>query len=66
MRLDLKVKRISKNLTQEQMASLINLSTSSYSFLEQGRSDGTYKVWCKIQQTLNIPDEEMWKVINHK
>jgi putative transcriptional regulator len=62
-RIKLKLKRVEKDLTQEQLAKLIGLSRVSYVHIENGEQNPSYETWGKIQAVLEIKDEEMWGVV---
>lgn len=59
MRTNLKLLRVSRNLTQEEMASLIGVSRYSYSKIENGKSQGSTSFWLKLKKQfphINIED----------
>ena len=60
MRTNLKVFRVKQNLTQDEIAEKIGYTRSSYSTIETGERNGRDAFWNALQQTFNIPDDEMW------
>lgn len=61
-RLNLKMYRISLDLTQEQMAARLNVPKPSYIAIENGLRNGNHLFWKKFQNTFHISDAEMWKL----
>ena len=51
--------RIEKDLTQEAMAEMLGVTSQYISYIERGRSNGSYKFWDKFKQVFGIPDEEI-------
>lgn len=60
----LKVFRARRGLTQEQMASKMGWSRQYYAKAENGRSNGSITFWNRLQHAFNVPDEEMWAIVN--
>lgn len=60
----LKVFRARRGLTQDQMAKRMGWSRQYYAKTENGRGSGSITFWNKFQQAFNIPDEEMWPLVN--
>lgn len=56
----LRLLRYEKELTQTDMARLLNVERVTYAAVERGVRDGSYKLWERLQQVFNIPDAEMW------
>lgn len=63
MRINLKLFRVSKNLTQGEFAELAGVNRTTYSFIEKGTRNGKVEFWDNIQKAFNIPDEEMYKLM---
>lgn len=63
IRINLKVYRVSHNMTQEEFANKIGISRAMYSLIEKGDRFGSFDFWMKLQITFNIPDEEMFKLM---
>lgn len=54
MRTWLKQKRISRNLTQEQVAAKANIARTTYAMIEQNQRDPSVNVAKKIAKTLDF------------
>ncbi len=52
-----------RGLTQEQLAELLNISARQLQRIEQDETKTTIQTLIKIRKTLNIPDEDMIKVL---
>lgn len=63
-RIKLKQFRIGLQLTQQEMADKMNVSKVMYVSVENGQRQGTYAFWCTFQNVFEVPDEQMWKLIN--
>lgn len=59
----LKLQRTQKELTQQQLADKIGITTATYIDIEKGRKYGSINMWKKIQKEFNIPDQIMWSFI---
>lgn len=59
----LKVLRVKKGLTQEQMAQRMGWSRQYYAKTENGHSRGTITFWSQLQAAFGVPDEEMWPIV---
>lgn len=66
MRTSLKVKRVAAGLTSAEASEAIGTVKQYWSLLETGKQRGTIKLWKRVQDLLDIPDEEMWKIINEE
>ena len=47
--------RNKKGYTQKQFAEMLNITERQYQRIEQGKSDGTIKLWIKIKSLLAQP-----------
>ncbi len=56
---NLKNIRLIKNITQLQLAQMLNVSYKTISHWEQGYSEPSLQMLCKIKQVLNISYEEL-------
>ncbi len=56
--------RLKKKLTQEQLAELLNISTRQLQRIEKMETNTTLETWRKLKNILEIPDEEMIKILN--
>ena len=63
MRMGLKLFRVSKNLTQEEMAEKAGVTRAVYSNIERARNDGSPKFWETLQKAFDIQDEHMYALI---
>ena len=54
--------RIKRNMTQEHLAELLNLSTRQLQRIEKDETKTSIKTLIKIKSILQIPDEDMVKV----
>lgn len=55
--------RIKRGLTKREVAEQLGVSQQFVYLLETEKKDGTLKTWKKIQDIYNIPDNEMWSVM---
>lgn len=62
MRTNLKVFRIQKHLSQEEMSERIGFSRGAYSAIESGKREGRHSFWMALQKAFDIPDAEMWNL----
>ena len=60
MRMNLKVFRVKKNLSHEEIAKRIGFSRAAYSAIEAGKREGRQAFWNALQKAFDIPDAEMW------
>lgn len=66
MRTQLKMLRIQNGLNQKELAEKLNIAHSNYSLIETGKHDGSIKFWTNVQNTLQVPSDKMWDIINEK
>ena len=59
----LKIRRIVLGIGFCEMAKKIGISTQAYYKIENGISCPKLEVWKKIQDILELRDEEMWEII---
>lgn len=64
MNKSLKVMRARRGLTQEQMAERMGWSRQYYAKAENGKSIGSIRFWQRLQEAFDVPDEEMWDIVN--
>ncbi|MBR2909298.1 MAG: helix-turn-helix transcriptional regulator [Clostridia bacterium] len=62
-RVKLKNERLQRGLTTKQVAEQLGVSMQFVYLLETEKKDGTLKTWKKIQDIYNIPDNEMWSLM---
>ena len=66
MRLQLKLFRISKKMTQGEFADKIGVNRANYSMIEKGKRNGTIVFWNKLKETFNIPEDQMWSLMKNE
>lgn len=59
-RLKLKAFRALRGLSQDEMSKKIGCTRSRYTGIETGRRDGSPEFWRAMQAAFDIPDAEMW------
>lgn len=64
MRLALKTFRVSKNLTQKQMAEKTGVSISTYSLIESGTRRGSQEFWQRLQKEFDLDGGTVWALQN--
>lgn len=65
-RLKLKAYRALKGLSQSEFAERIGCSRGRYTSIETGRRDGTPEFWRALQSAFEIPDTEMWALMQRE
>lgn len=60
---NLKMFRVQRKMTQDEMASRLKYSRSQYALVERGERDGTFDFWENLQQTFVIPSADMWNLM---
>lgn len=63
MRINLKLFRVERNMTQEEFADEIGIGRAMYSKIERGDCDGSLAVWMNLQRAFNVPNEEMFNLM---
>lgn len=58
--------RASKNMTQCQLAKKIGFTNQTVSRIEKGLCGGKLDFWLAIQKLFEVPDEDMWALMNGK
>lgn len=61
----LKNLRLSRGMTQNDVAELANCTRSHYSLIETGRRKGSREFWGNIQTAFNLTDGEVWGLIKN-
>lgn len=54
------------NLTQKQAAAKMGFTTQYYSRVERGMIDGCIDFWRHFAEAFQIPDFQVWEIINNK
>ena len=65
-RRNLKTERDRHHFTQEQMESMLGISTRQYRQLEYGTSDGSVKVWLALSKLFNKPINYLLEQVDDK
>lgn len=66
MRTELKILRITHQLTQQQLADKVGVSVSTYNLIENGNRRGSQNFWVTLQQVFKLEDGEVWKLQQNK
>ena len=62
MRHELKVFRVTQNLTQQQMAEKTGVSVSTYNLIENGARRGSQTFWLTLQKEFNLDGGKVWEL----
>lgn len=62
MRKDLKLFRLNKFLTQQELADQLGVSVSTYNLIEKGTRRGSVDFWTKLQSLYKLEDGDVWKM----
>ena len=62
MRHNLKVFRVTHNLTQQQLADKLGVSVSTYNLIENGSRRGSQKLWETLQKEFNLDGGKVWEL----
>ena len=65
MRTNLKVFRIKRHLSQEEISEKIGCSRATYCAIEYGVREGRKTFWNDLQKAFNLPDSEMWQLMKN-
>lgn len=60
MRKNLKIFRVTHNLSQGEIAEKIGHCRATYAAIEAGNREGRQAFWQALQTAFDIPDAEMW------
>lgn len=63
MRMNLKLLRVSHNLTQQEMADAIGCQRTHYAAIENGHKAGKESFWKSVQRAFDVPDSDMWSLM---
>ena len=66
MRMNLKMFRIKRHMSQEEIASKIGCTRATYSAVESGSRDGRQTFWQSLQFAFALPDDEMWELMKRE
>lgn len=62
MRIKLKEARVSKKLTQADVARYLNMRTASYQRIETGTRKGDVELWDALEDFFGIPQRELREI----
>ena len=65
-RMNLKIFRITHDMTQSDMAQRIGCSRDAYSGIETGARDPSYEFMEKLKAAFEIPAENMWTLLERE
>lgn len=65
MRMNLKIFRVERKLSQEEMAKKIGCSRASYSAIESGQRGGRKTFWDDLQKAFLIDSDAMWDLMKN-
>lgn len=63
IRMNLKLFRVEKNLSQQEMADMLEIPRQTYAMVERGQRRGSDEFWEKLQTVFSVPDADMWKLM---
>lgn len=66
MRTNLKVFRVKRNLTQEEIAKKIGFARATYTSIERGERHGRNSFWKELQKAFGISDADMWELMKNE
>lgn len=62
-RMNLKLFRVGKNLSQAEMADALGVPRQTYAMVERGQRRGSDEMWAKLKITFDVPDADMWALM---
>ena len=63
MRTNLRVRRRQRHVRTKDMAERLGVTPAAYTHWENGLREPSIAMWKKIQGILEVPDEEMWSLM---
>lgn len=66
MRTELKLLRVKNHLTQGGFAERVGVSRIAYSFIENGKRQGSENFWGSVQKEFSVPDEKMYSLMKNE
>ena len=63
IRMNLKLFRVERKLSQQDMADMLDVPRQTYAMVERGQRRGSDELWTKIQDVFGVPDADMWKLM---
>lgn len=64
MRRNLKIFRIKERLSQAEISERIGCSRATYAAIESGSRCGRMRFWHDLQSAFDLPDSEMWELMD--
>lgn len=65
-RMNLKLFRVRHNLTQSEIAERVGYNRAAYALIESGARNPSIEFFTNLQESFNIPDEEMWRLTKNE
>lgn len=66
MRINLKIYRIKKQLTQEEFSEKMGYNRATYSSIETGVRNGRPEFWRTLKETYNVPESDMYGLMKNE
>lgn len=63
IRMNLKLFRVERKLSQQEMADMLDVPRQTYAMVERGQRRGSDELWAKIKSVFSVPDADMWKLM---
>lgn len=63
IRMNLKLFRTGRKLSQQEMADMLDVPRQNYAMVERGQRRGSDEFWEKLQTVFGVPDADMWKLM---
>lgn len=63
IRMNLKLFRVERKLSQQDMADMLDVPRQTYAMVERGQRRGSDEFWEKLQTVFSVPDADMWKLM---
>ena len=62
-RMKLKLFRVGKNLSQQEMADALGVPRQTYAMVERGQRRGSDEMWAALKIKFSVPDADMWALM---
>lgn len=62
-RMNLKLFRVSKNLSQQEFADVLGVQRQTYAMVERGQRRGSDAMWAALKKKFDVPDADMWQLM---
>lgn len=63
MRINLKIFRLKKQMTQTEISNKLKCSRATYAAIENGVRSGRMKFWNDLQNVFDLENSEMWELM---